>query len=94
MADDLIKTLKRYVRTKSTDADGELEDLVNACLKELEIAGVYVTSLSDPLAKNAVKLYCKANYGYDEDAERFRAAYNSLRDAMALSGDYKKKGGG
>ena len=56
MADDLIKTLKRYVRTKSTDADGELEDLVNACLKELEIAGVYVTSLSDPLAKNAVLL--------------------------------------
>lgn len=90
--EELIKQLMKTVRVKSSISEDEITDLVNSCKKELEIAGVYVTNESDPLFKQAVKLYCKGHYGYDKDTERFREAYAALRDSMALSGDYRKAG--
>lgn len=33
----------------------------------------------------------KANFGYDENTERFQTAFEKLRDSMALSGDYAKE---
>lgn len=86
----LIEELKRIVRVRSADAEFELEGLAASCKKEMEIAGIYGDE-ADPLYRQALRLYCKAHYGYDEDAERFQEAFESLRDAMALSGDYAKE---
>lgn len=90
ITDEYIASLKRAVRTKSDEAAEEIAELVDSCVKDLEIAGVYVTDLEESLTRNAVKLYVKANYGYDGDSERFREAYFDLKNAMALSGDYDK----
>lgn len=85
----IIEELKRIVRVKSKDADTELQGLLESCKKELEIAGVYGDE-TDPLYRQAIRLYAKANYGYDKDVERFQNSFDSLRDSMALSGDYDK----
>ena len=87
--DELIDELKQFIRVNSKEAEGELKALVPSCKKELEIAGVYGDE-TDPLYRQAIRLYCKAHYGYDEKAERFKESYEALRDSMALSGDYKK----
>lgn len=87
--DELVEWLKKMLRIKSDTADEELEDLVRACQNELKIAGVQ-GKLTDPLYKQSVKLYVKANYGYDDDNEKFLNAFQGLRDSMALSGDYKE----
>lgn len=87
--ENLIEELKKKIRVKASEADAEISDLVLACKKELELAGVYGDE-SDPLYRQAISLYCKANYGYDEGTERFQEAFESLKDTMALSGDYKK----
>ena len=89
----LLQDLKRAVKVKSQSSEEEIEDLSEACREDLRITGgVYVSeNFSDPLEKQALKLYCKANYGYDEDSEKFRAAYAALRDSMALSGEYGRK---
>lgn len=87
---ELLYNLKRAVRAKSSEADEEIEELVESCRTELKLAGVYGDE-SDPLYLQAVRLYCKAHYGYDEDTDRFLSAFQSLRDSMALSGDYKEK---
>lgn len=89
---ELLEKLKRRVKTMAKSSNEEIEDLVRSCRKELEMAGVYGDE-GDPTYYQAVVLYCKANYGYDEDAERFKKAFDSLRDAMNLSGDYEKKEG-
>lgn len=86
----LLNTLARAVRTKADSSKEEITDLAESCIKDLEIAGVYVTDPNDALCKNAIKLYCKGNFGYDEDAAKFRDAYAALKDAMALSGEYQK----
>ena len=46
-------------------------------------------SESDPLIKQAVKLYCKGNFGNGgDDAERFLKSYESLANSLRLCGDY------
>ena len=67
------------------------EPLIEACLKDLARVGIAESSEEDPLVVQAVVLYCKANFGFSDGQERYQAAYESLRDSMALSGDY---GGG
>ena len=71
----LIQDLMWTVRTKSDKAIDEIKDLVNACKKDLEIAGVYILDDEEPLFKQVLKLYCKAHYGYDSDTEKFQSAY-------------------
>lgn len=92
ISQEWVEETKRNIRAKSSEADQEVKGLIEACLKDLEIAGVYVTDAEDPLVKQAVKLYCKGNYGYDDDTERFREAYAALKDAMALCEDYGRDG--
>lgn len=88
--DELIDMLKNAVRVKSEEAESELSDLAEACIADLRIAGVYVTDTEDPLVKQAIKLYSKAHYGYDDNTEKYKESYIALKDAMALSGDYER----
>lgn len=82
-----VDWLKDMLREKSSVADTEVRDLVESCVLELKIAGVQ-GKLTDPLYRQAVKLYAKANFGYDSDSEKFFKAFQKLRDSMALSGEY------
>lgn len=91
--EELLEQLMKAVRVKSADAEEEIADLADAFRKDMEIAGVYVPAELDALSRHALKLYCKANYGYDGESEKFRAAYAALKDSMSLSGDYAKGGG-
>ena len=90
---DIVEKIKKRIRAKSETANEEVKDLIAACKKELEMKGVYGNE-TDPTYYQAIVLYCKAHYGYDEDSERFEKAFNSLRDSMYLSGNYAKKEGG
>lgn len=91
MNEELIYIIKRSIRVKTESAQDEIEELIGSCIADLKIAGVYVEDLSDPLFIQSVKLYCKAHYGFDDEKGRFKDAYSSLKDAMALCGDYAKK---
>ena len=90
---ELIEKMRKRIRVMSASSDEEIDGLIETCRKELEMAGVYGDE-SDPTYYQAIVLYCKGNYGYDDDTERFQTAYAKLRDAMSLSGDYGKKEGG
>lgn len=85
---DLIEKIKRNLRTKTKEAEEEISDLAAAAVQDLAISGVIVTNEKDPLTKQAIRLYCKGHYGYDEDTEKFLKAYEKLKEAMSLSGEY------
>ena len=71
--------------------DGELKVLIDACSKDLINAGVSrerAVDYEDPLIARAVVLYCKANFGYEEKAERYDKAYTLHKISLALAGDY------
>ncbi len=82
----------RAVRVNDTETSrSEITDLIKAAANDLDRQGVRTIDLDDPLTKQAVKLYCKAHYGYDNEP-RFQEAYEALSAAMSLSGDYDEDG--
>lgn len=90
MDEKLVEELARIARVSFEKGKQELEGLVESCRREMELAGIYGDE-NDPTYRQAIRLYCKGNYGYDDNAERFIAAYEALRDTMALSGEYRKE---
>ena len=88
---DFISELCKAVRVRETEASArEIADLACAAVIDLSRQGVKAVNPEEALTKQAVKLYVKANYGYDDDSEKFRASYEALSAAMSLSGDYQE----
>lgn len=88
---ELLDEIRGRLRIKSQKFDeSEIMPLICACKADLARVGV-AAQKDDPLTVQAVVLYCKANFGFSEDSDKFQRAYESLRNAMSLSGDY---GGG
>lgn len=85
----LLEETKNKLRLVSNAFDeGEIVPLIEACKRDLEMSGVVLISDEDPLIRQAVNLYCKAFFGYAEDAERYARAYAALRQSMALCSEY------
>jgi len=88
----MLESIKNSLRIDGTDLDVEVQDLIEAAVLDLSIAGVDPVKLATPdaLLKRAITVYCKANFGYDDPrvAERFEASYLSLKQHLTLSGEY------
>ena len=50
--------------------------------------GVKVINETDKLIIRAITLYCKAEFGFNNNAEKFRQSYDTLKMRLALSGEY------
>lgn len=86
----LIDDVKMSLRIKNTAYDSEITDLIAMAKVDLGMAGLKVVVETEPLTKQAIKLYCKANFGYDDNSEKFAQAYLNLKQSMALCGDYNE----
>lgn len=85
----LIDDIKKQLRITTDDFNTEINDLVNAAKNDLETVGIYSIDESDPLIKQAIILYCKANFGYDNpEADRFQETYENIKNKIAMLTDY------
>jgi uncharacterized phage protein (predicted DNA packaging) len=89
----LLDDVKAVLRVSDDNKDTEIGDLIAAAQTDLALAGVTpsMTTLDppDPLIKQAIVLYAKANYGWDnQEAPRFQESYNLLKASLTLSADY------
>lgn len=89
--------VKLALRLSGTAFDDEVNDNIDAAIADLRLVGIVVTEtqeegspteVSDPLLVRAIVLYAKAEFGYLNDAERFRKAYDYLKCSLSLSEDY------
>ena len=86
---NIIEDMLHALRVKpSNHAADEVTDLIMAAAADLQGQGVEKIEFNDPLTKQAVKLYCKAHYGYDSNSEKYLEAYQALSMSMALLSDY------
>lgn len=87
-----IADMRLRVRNAADKLDAEIEDLIRAARGALALAGVLpdkAANESDPLVKQAVSTYVKAEFGLDnEDAEKYRASFEKQKIALALASDY------
>ena len=85
----MLEKIKQSLRIKNNAVNDEIMDLINACKKDLETAGVKNIDEEDSLIIQAVKTYCKANYGLDnKDSEKYQASYEMQKQKLSLCGDY------
>ena len=99
----MLDKVKNALRVKTAAFDDEIQDLIDACKADLRLVGVNVPeektpaegeepTAGDPLITRAIILYAKANFGYSDDGERYRAAYDYLKCSLSLAGDYNALG--
>ena len=89
MADSTIKTKVKMALRISTDAfDDEINDLIDACLLDLGIAGVSETDTTDALLIRAICTYCKANFGAPDEYDRLKASYDEQKAQLSMATGY------
>lgn len=85
----MLNVVKQSLRIKHSKLDDDIQDDINACQQNLNMAGI-IWKEDDALIRQAVKLYCRWQYNFEGEANRYKEAYDSLKVALALSGDYRE----
>ena len=89
---EYLAAVRQALRITSRTFDEELAALVCAAREDLTLSGIrreIVHDEWDPLILRAVTSYVKAEFGLDNDsAEQYRAAYDRLKIALAMSCRY------
>lgn len=91
----LLSDVKVSLRIVCEDFDNEIQNLINACILDLGIAGVDTEViendyLSNPLVIMAVTTYCKMNFGeVDKDVyTRLKASYDEQKAQLSMNSGY------
>ena len=83
---ELLDKVKVVLRTTSNDFDeADILPLMAAGKRDIERNGI-IYDESDPLIEQVVKVYCRANFGNNPNAERLQKSYDMLIASLALSG--------
>jgi hypothetical protein len=85
----LVDDVKTSLRITSTAFNDEIQSLIDACLLDLEYSGLVNISQTDDLIVQAVKTYCKANFGLEnKDSEKYDKSYQLQVSKMKLIPEY------
>ena len=76
----MLELVKLALRIKSTAYDAEIETLIESARADMRASGIDTPE--------AIIMYCKAHFGYEDNAsaERFERAYQQRKLMLALSG--------
>lgn len=87
----MLESIKLALRISSSAFDIEIKDLIEAAKIDMRISGIVKLDTTDPLIAQAIKIYCKANFGLDnKDSEKYQKSYDMLKQHLALCGDYNE----
>lgn len=84
----MLESVKRALQLTTSIYDEELQELINAGLADLGLAGVDSTLVTDPLVIQAVKTYVRANFKNPDNYDRLRASYESQKGALQIATGY------
>ncbi len=95
---NILSKVKTSMRITTNDFDSDITDLINSALKDLGVAGVEVPyetqeevqSLTDELVINAIKTYCKLNFGdaIGNEWDRLKASYDEQKAQLSMASGY------
>lgn len=84
----MLEKVKLALRITTDAFDSEIEDLIEAALADLRLAGVINDDETDPLITRAVITYCRANFGQPDDYDRMKASYDEQKAQMQMATGY------
>lgn len=84
----LIYAARKALRITTGAFDDEIEDLLNAALIDLGIAGVVVPDGVDAIVKQACLTYVKVHFGEPDDYDRLKASYDEQKAQLSMATGY------
>lgn len=82
----MLEDVKLAMRITNNEFDTEILGLMKAAQEDLRTSGVADMYANKPLVKQAVILYCKAMFGYDNnDSDKFMQAYEHIKRKIAIT---------
>lgn len=85
-----LMKVKTALRLTEYAFDDELLDLMHAAVADLGIAGVDGDKaiIQDPLVRQAVITYCRANFGQPDEYDRLKKSYDEQKAQLSMSDGY------
>ena len=83
----------RVFARESAVIEQDINNSIAACKSDLQLAGVVNINENDALIIRAVTLFVKAEFNYQNAADRYRQSYEALKMSLCLAGDYNTKEG-
>lgn len=84
----MVEKVKRTLRLTTNVFDDDIEDLIDAALGDLGIAGVDNLDDSDPMIIRAIETYCKLHFGEPEEADRLKRSYDEQKAQLSTNSRY------
>lgn len=92
VSSEYLSDIRLRVRSSVDKLDGEIKDLILAARADLVRGGVLparVADETDPLVKQAISTYVKAEFGLDnDDADKYRASFRNQKIALSMASEY------
>lgn len=89
--DNILEKVRKALRISTKDFDDEIIDIINACVKDLGIAGITETSTTNELIIRAIITYSKLHFGdLDQlgDYDRLKASYDEQKAQLSMATGY------
>lgn len=91
----LLTAVKRYIRVSNNSKDEEIYELIEAAKADMSVAGIDRIDEADPLIIQAIKDYCRANFGYGDNVDKayYQERYDKQKSTLSTSSKYHNYGG-
>ena len=86
----MLERIKLALRITTDAFNSELNDLIEAALLDLGLAGVnsFDSSTTDPLIIRAVTTYCKLHFGEPDEYDRLKSSYDEQKAQLGMASGY------
>lgn len=85
---NILQAAKLALRITTTAFDGQISDLIDAALLDLETAGVTYVDPNDALVRQAVITYVRMHFGEPDEWDRLKASYDEQKAQMSTRTGY------
>lgn len=87
----MLEKVKLALRIVTDAFDDELNELIQAAVIDLDIAGIDSEAGVDPIVSRAIITYCKLNFGEVDRIEmydRLKASYDEQKAQLSMATGY------
>ena len=85
----MLNDVKLALRVTTDAFDSEIQDLIDAAMLDLGVAGVTnALGYYDPLMKRAVITYCKLHFGEPDEFDRLKSSYDEQKAQLSMHTGY------
>lgn len=86
----ILEKVKVTLRIVTDEFDEDITDLINACLSDLMAGGVVIPTPIDFFVLQAIKTYCRANFGVPDNYDKLKSSYDEQKAQLSMRTGYTK----